>query len=119
MKIINIKIQDLKKYEKNAKKHPEKQIDILAKNIERFGFTTPILIDKNNEIIAGHGRLDALKKLKMETAPCVICEKLNRGGYLMELDPVYVDVIVQRWVDFTGNENIIKNGEEIIWKKSN
>ena len=77
MQIVTKQIKDLKKYDKNAKKHPKSQIDLLVKNIERFGFTTPILIDKNNEIIAGHGRLDALKKLKMETAPCVIIDYLN------------------------------------------
>ena len=46
------------------------------------------------------------------------CIKSNRTAYLMELDPKYIDVIVQRYVDYTGNENIIKNGENIIWKKT-
>jgi len=35
-----------------------------------------------------------------------------------ELDPKYTDVIIQRYIDYTGNENIIKNGKPIIWKKS-
>lgn len=48
----------------------------------------------------------------------ITCEKLNRQCYGMELDPKYIDVIVQRYVDYTGNENIIKNGEKIVWKKS-
>jgi len=47
----------------------------------------------------------------------IACEKLGRECRMMELDPKYVDVIVQRYVDYTGNENIIKNGEPIIWKK--
>lgn len=43
------------------------------------------------------------------------CEKTNRSCYGIELDPKFVDVIVQRWVDFTGNRNIKKNGEAIVW----
>lgn len=48
----------------------------------------------------------------------IAAEKLNRKCYMMELYPKYVDVIVQRYVDYTGNETIKKNGEEIIWNKS-
>ena len=77
MKVFDIKITDLKPYEKNARTHPQKQVDLLAKNITRFGFTTPILIDENNEIIAGHGRLLALKQLNATTAPVVRMEGLT------------------------------------------
>lgn len=45
----------------------------------------------------------------------IACEKTNRIGYGLELDPRFVDVIVQRWVDYSGNRNIKKNGEEIVW----
>lgn len=48
----------------------------------------------------------------------IAAEKTGRVCYGMELDPKYVDVIVQRYVDYTGNENILKNGEPIVWKKS-
>lgn len=48
----------------------------------------------------------------------IACEKLNMKSYMVELEPLYVDVIVQRYVDYTGNENIIKNGEPIIWTKT-
>jgi DNA modification methylase len=48
----------------------------------------------------------------------IACEKSNRICYGMEIDPHYIDVIVQRHVDFTGNNKIIKNGEEIIWEKT-
>lgn len=47
----------------------------------------------------------------------IACEKMDRACFAMELDPKYADVIVQRYVDYTGNEKIIKNGEEIIWEK--
>lgn len=48
----------------------------------------------------------------------IASEKTGRKCFGMELDPKYTDVIVQRYVDYTGNENIIKNGEKIVWKKS-
>jgi DNA modification methylase len=48
----------------------------------------------------------------------IASEKTGRICYGMELDEHYIDIIVQRWVDFTGNENIKLNGEEIIWNKT-
>lgn len=48
----------------------------------------------------------------------IACQKMGRICYGMELDPKYVDVIVQRYVDYTGNENIKLNGQEIVWSKS-
>lgn len=48
----------------------------------------------------------------------IACEQTDRTCYGMELDPKYVDVIVQRYVDYTGNATIKKNGEEIVWKKT-
>lgn len=77
MEIINLKIEELKSYAKNARKHPEKQIKLLAENIKRFGFTVPVLLDKNNEIIAGHGRIEAVKKLNWQEVPCVKLENLS------------------------------------------
>jgi DNA modification methylase len=48
----------------------------------------------------------------------IACEKTNRICFGMELDPKYVDTIIQRYVDYTGNEKVIKNGKEITWKRS-
>ena len=47
----------------------------------------------------------------------IACEKTNRVCYGMELDPKYIDVIVQRYVDYTGNNKIKLNGIDLIWKK--
>ena len=77
MNIENIRIGDLKPYEKNAKTHPKKQVDLLAENITRFGFTTPVLVDKDNNVIAGHGRLLALKQLGKTEVPCVRMDGLT------------------------------------------
>jgi len=45
----------------------------------------------------------------------IACQKTNRTCYGVEFDPKYVDVIIQRYVDYTDNRQIIKNGEQIIW----
>lgn len=72
-----MKIQDLKPYEKNAKEHDKKQIKLIADSIKRFGFASPIVIDKNNEIIAGHGRLEGAKLAGLTEVPVVIMDKLT------------------------------------------
>ena len=77
MQIIETKISDLKPYEANARTHPKSQIELLKRNIIRFGFTTPCLIDQNNVIIAGHGRVIAVKEMGWETVPCVMIDTLT------------------------------------------
>jgi len=47
----------------------------------------------------------------------IAAEKTGRICYGMEIDPKYIDVIVQRYVDYTGNNKIKKNGKEIIWQE--
>lgn len=56
-------------YTKNAKKHPKKQIEQVAKSIQEFGMNQPIVVDKQGVIIVGHGRYEALKSLGMEVKP--------------------------------------------------
>lgn len=64
--IKRVSISELKPYENNAKRHGKRQIERLAASIKEFGFVSPILIDKNNVIIAGHGRFEAATSLGME-----------------------------------------------------
>lgn len=71
IKIDYVKIGELREYSSNPKIHEEKQIQQIAKSIERFGFNNPILVDERSEVIAGHGRLLAAKLLKLETVPVV------------------------------------------------
>lgn len=78
MKITNISINKIKPYEKNAKKHPEEQIVRIAKSIEQFGFQQPLVVDKNNVLIIGHGRLLAAQYLQMAEVPCVKAEELDK-----------------------------------------
>ena len=72
---IEIKlVDDLIPYDRNPKIHPDTQIEQLANSIREWGWTMPILIDKNDQIIAGHGRLFAAKKLRISEVPCTRAE---------------------------------------------
>lgn len=68
---------ELKPYERNARTHSPKQISQIAASIREFGFNNPVLIDRDGGIIAGHGRVEAAKKLGLETVPCVRLEHLT------------------------------------------
>lgn len=61
-------------YDRNPKTHPDSQIEQLKNSIRQWGWTIPILIDENNQVIAGHGRLFAAKGLEMEAVPCITAE---------------------------------------------
>lgn len=58
-------------YEKNAKKHPKDQVQKIAASIKEFGFNQPLVLDKNNVVIVGHGRLEAAKLLGMTEVPTI------------------------------------------------
>lgn len=61
----------LKPYARNARTHSNKQLRQIARSIETFGFTNPVLIDNDNMILAGHGRVEAAKLIGLAEAPCV------------------------------------------------
>ena len=61
----------IKPYEKNAKKHPTKQIQQVANSIKEFGFNQPIVVDQDNVIIVGHGRYEASKLLGLVDVPVI------------------------------------------------
>lgn len=69
--IEEIPTAELIKYPKNSRTHSITQIAKLSKSIKEFGFTNPILIDENNIIIAGHGRLDAAMSLRLDVVSCL------------------------------------------------
>ena len=77
MNIIYLKPSELKNYEYNNKDHPPEQIKILMDMITRFGFNSPIIIDSEYTIIAGHGRLIASMNLDLEIVPCLIKDNLT------------------------------------------
>ncbi len=76
-KMVEVDISLLKPYERNAKLHPEEQIEQIKNSIQEFGFISPCLIDKDNQVIAGHGRILAAKELGMKKVPCIYIEGLT------------------------------------------
>ena len=79
LKIEYIKTENLLPYNKNSRKHPERQIEKLVQSIKEFGFVNPVVIDKNMEIVAGHGRLEAAKRLSLKEVPCIRVENLTEA----------------------------------------
>ena len=78
MELIKKKVSELIPYINNSRTHSEEQITQIVSSIKEFGFTNPILIDKDNSIIAGHGRLQAIKRLGYEEVPCILISGLTK-----------------------------------------
>src|SRR5215213_3392371 len=79
MAIEPMPVANLRPYAQNARTHSKKQIRQIATSIERFGFTNPVLISEDNEIIAGHGRVEAAKLLSIKEVPTVRLSHLNEA----------------------------------------
>lgn len=80
MEQLNIKykpIKELKPYKKNAKKHNKEQVEQIANSIKEFGFTQPVIIDKNNSVVAGHGRILGARKAGLKQVPTVCLDDLT------------------------------------------
>ena len=73
------KVADLIPYANNSRLHSDEQVTQVASSIKEFGFTSPVLIDDQGGIIAGHGRIMAAKKLNMDEVPCIILEGLTEA----------------------------------------
>lgn len=71
MKIENIAIEKLIPYARNSRTHSDAQVAQIAASIKEFGFNNPVLIDKDDSIIAGHGRVLAARKLALTEVPCI------------------------------------------------
>lgn len=78
MELVKVKIKDIVPYEKNAKLHPQEQIEQIKQSIQEFGNNDPIAIDENNVIIEGHGRYTALKELGYEEVDCIILKGMTK-----------------------------------------
>lgn len=99
MNIGTLAINKIVPYNKNAKKHPKKQVEQVAASIKEFGFNQPIVVDKDNVVIVGHGRLEAAKLLGLTEVPVLTVDlteeqakayrladnKLNESDWDMEL----------------------------------
>lgn len=76
LKIEYLPIGDIKPYENNAKTHPEEQIEQIKKSIEQLGFNDPIGI-WHGEIVEGHGRYEAAKRLGLDNVPIIRLDDLT------------------------------------------
>ena len=72
-----IEPDDLRPWARNARTHSKKQLRQIADSIRTFGFTNPVLIDRENRILAGHGRVAAAQQLGMATVPCLRFEHMT------------------------------------------
>ena len=77
MNFENRPTNSLRPYSGNARTHSPKQIKQIARSIERFGFNNPVLVDDDDQIIAGHGRVEAAKLLNLKTVPTVRLSHLS------------------------------------------
>ena len=90
LEVVEIPIGQLVEYQGNAKLHPHIQVDQIANSIQEFGFNSPILAWHNDqgepEIVAGHGRLMAARKMGMEKLPVVFLDHMTeeqRRAYIL------------------------------------
>lgn len=72
-----VPVSDLIPYVNNSRTHSDEQITQIASSMQEFGFTNPVLIDENNGLIAGHGRILAAQKIGIVNAPCVVLDGLT------------------------------------------
>jgi len=75
--VIYRPVAALKPDPRNARTHPKRQIEQLVRSIKEFGFTNPILVDEQETLIAGHGRLRAAKEMALAEVPTITLQGLN------------------------------------------
>lgn len=79
LEIIYLPPGELIPYSKNAKKHPPEQVEHIANSLREFGFRQPIVVDADNTVVIGHGRLLAAQKLGLEKVPVVKADDLTEA----------------------------------------
>ena len=135
--VQEVSLDLLRPYENNAKIHSEDQVNKIAESIQAFGFLNPCLIDKDYNIIAGHGRVMASKKLGLAAVPCIFIEGLtdaqrrayiladNRLTELGEWDPQLISDELERLkeegfnIDLTGFDidDILFTDDEDVYEQ--
>lgn len=102
MEVVEMFVNELIPYANNPRKN-DQAVGAVAESIKQFGFKVPIVIDKENVIVAGHTRLKAAKKLGIEKVPCIVADDLteqqvkafrladNKVGELAEWDMELLD----------------------------
>ena len=129
MQIVYKLVENLIPYVNNARKN-DNAVDAVASSIKNYGFKQPIVIDSQGEVIAGHTRLKASKKLGLKEVPCIIADDLtpaqikayriadNRVGELAEWDIEKLKIELEGIEDFTGFEDEFDDDLESIDENS-
>ena len=84
--VVYVATYSLKPYKANARIHSKKQIKQIARSIQRYGFNSPVLVGDDDEIVAGHARLEAAKLIGLEEVPVIRLSHLSaveRRAYLL------------------------------------
>lgn len=76
MQIINMRVDELRAYDKNPRRNDE-AVEYVANSIREFGFKVPVVIDNRNTIVCGHTRVKAAVKLGMDEVPCIVADDLT------------------------------------------
>ena len=116
-------VSDLIPYARNSRTHSDVQVNKIASSIKEFGFLNPVLIDKDNGIIAGHGRVMAAQKLGLKEVPVLQIGHLSdtqKRAYIiadnrLALDAGWDEEMLRVEFDFLGNDgfNLELTGFEI------
>lgn len=116
-------VSDLIPYARNSRTHSDIQVNKIASSIKEFGFLSPVLIDKDNGIIAGHGRVMAAQKIGLKEVPVLQISHLSdtqKRAYIiadnrLALDAGWDEEMLRVEFDFLGNDgfNLELTGFEI------
>ncbi|MBQ3346211.1 MAG: ParB N-terminal domain-containing protein [Synergistaceae bacterium] len=77
MEVRNIAVKDIREYANNPRNISENAIKAVAESIKVFGFRVPIILDRDNVIVAGHTRIQAARLLGLDEVPCVVADDLT------------------------------------------
>lgn len=102
-KTVPMKIDELMPYQRNQKDHPEDQVKALANSLRRFGWRQPVVIDENNVIVIGHGRVLAAKMLGLDVAPVISAEDLSEDE-IRELRIIDNKTNESKWNDYLAED---------------
>jgi DNA modification methylase len=115
-KIISKKLAELKPYPNNARTHSNKQIKQIASSMDRFGFTNPVLIDENEMILAGHGRVEAAKLLGLMDVPCIRLSDMTeaeKSAYILADNKLAMNAGWDESILATELEYLVEQSDEI------
>lgn len=99
------RVADLIPYANNSRIHSDEQVAQVAASIQEYGFTNPVLIGNNTK-----GGDIVLDTFGGSGSTLIACDKTGRISRLVELDPIYCDVIINRWQNYTGQQAVHADG---------